>query len=317
MFFGCISVILPNVKGSTQSLIENKPGQCPYILDDFAKCDFKCKSDLSCNGDEKCCSNGCGTECVQPLNYTMCQHERTVAQYHIEQSSTKNAFIPVCKDDGNYEDKQCDLNKKECWCVDFRGFEISQTRTSYTDVLECSKKSHSGNCPLYRCKNDCNNGFKLDKNGCRNCACLDPCAPIECTEAGKTCKLLDVQCNKWPCSPIPMCLAPRNNPCIYGAPLKIKNHKVHCNSENPCPFTHMCRSSVYAINGYCCPQKGKCLPLQCDLSCRYGYSYDINECPICECYEPCKTILCPPPATCKVQQVQCIRAPCLPIAQCE
>ena len=34
------------------------------------------------------------------------------------------AFVPSCKDDGTYEEKQCDGSTGHCWCVDDNGKEI-------------------------------------------------------------------------------------------------------------------------------------------------------------------------------------------------
>ncbi|KAF5308218.1 hypothetical protein FQR65_LT06398 [Abscondita terminalis] len=311
VFFGLLCGSL-----SSNSLSNDiKLGQCPYILTYPDNCNFKCKSDSSCHGTEICCSNGCGTQCMQPLNYTMCQHQHIVAQHHLERGSTSNKYVPECKDDGSYKEKQC--NSNECWCVDFRGFEISQTRTLISNTLECSEKDNIRNCPLYKCKKDCEHGFKLDENGCRTCGCVDPCDSIECFEENKSCRLLNVQCTQWPCPPVPMCLPSPNNPCIKGEPLKSDNGILHCNDEELCPFTHMCRTSVFSTKGSCCRQIGKCLPFKCNLSCQHGYAIDDYECPVCKCHEPCKEVLCPPSTFCKVVQVQCFRAPCLPIAQCE
>ncbi|KAF5293932.1 hypothetical protein FQA39_LY13637 [Lamprigera yunnana] len=254
-----------------------KEGQCPYLLDNHTSCDFKCGSELSCKDDFKCCTNDCGTECMKPLNYTMCQHHRETSLHHVQKSLTTNSFIPECNNDGSFKDKQCDPVKNECWCVDLRGFEISQTRTAADNSLECKNVSYSGNCPLYNCAQDCNHGFELDKDGCRTCTCVDPCASINCTETWETCKLVDVKCsNGWPCSSVPICRPSPFDPC----------------------------SNESKIN-------------DCGLLCPYGYTYDSNDCPLCECYDPCKKIKCEHPTTCEVKRVQCIRAPCLPIAECK
>ena len=44
-----------------------KAGQCPAPQGDtFGICPELCSNDEECDGDQKCCSNGCGHICVQP-----------------------------------------------------------------------------------------------------------------------------------------------------------------------------------------------------------------------------------------------------------
>jgi len=45
-----------------------KPGTCPEIANDvFGICIERCIGDGSCDGNEKCCSNGCGRVCMAPV----------------------------------------------------------------------------------------------------------------------------------------------------------------------------------------------------------------------------------------------------------
>jgi hypothetical protein len=51
--------------------LPKKSGQCPYLIPVTAgSCDNECRSDLNCRGMTKCCSNGCGTQCVEPIMLT-------------------------------------------------------------------------------------------------------------------------------------------------------------------------------------------------------------------------------------------------------
>ena len=44
-----------------------KPGRCPTISPDTGGiCVENCSSDADCDGDLKCCSNGCGHTCQEP-----------------------------------------------------------------------------------------------------------------------------------------------------------------------------------------------------------------------------------------------------------
>lgn len=59
--------------------LPSKPGQCPFLVppptgagEDI--CSVSCSSDDECSGDDRCCSTGCGTKCMQPEVKTYCQH---------------------------------------------------------------------------------------------------------------------------------------------------------------------------------------------------------------------------------------------------
>ena len=52
---------------------EPKPGKCPVINEgSFGTCDEGCTTDHDCEGNAKCCSNGCGSVCGKCLE---CQWE--------------------------------------------------------------------------------------------------------------------------------------------------------------------------------------------------------------------------------------------------
>lgn len=205
----CI-VIIAAQDGDSNPQTNVKEGQCPYLLSSLQHSNIHCTSDDSCSGTEKCCSNGSGKDCMNPLFFTVCQHQHEVAEYHIKHSLVSSSFVPQCNSDGSFVPLQCDSSKNECWCVDFRGFEISQSRAPSQTHINCSTISYSGNCPLYNCVTDCDHGFAIDKSGCRTCTCLDPCSNIKCKEATKICQLFTVKCTKWPCPPVPMCLPKPN-----------------------------------------------------------------------------------------------------------
>ena len=47
---------------------EPKPGKCPVINEgSFGTCDEGCTTDHDCEGNAKCCSNGCGSVCGKCL----------------------------------------------------------------------------------------------------------------------------------------------------------------------------------------------------------------------------------------------------------
>ncbi|KAL4228992.1 hypothetical protein ACF0H5_012031 [Mactra antiquata] len=54
--------------------VKEKPGTCPQMRDRFGHCAEICSSDRDCRGRQKCCSNGCGHDCMDPVqNCRRCQ----------------------------------------------------------------------------------------------------------------------------------------------------------------------------------------------------------------------------------------------------
>ncbi|XP_070539312.1 anosmin-1-like isoform X2 [Ptychodera flava] len=54
---------------SVKTMHKNKPGECPHpdsARDFAAACVEECTEDVGCDGDFKCCSNGCGHTCQEP-----------------------------------------------------------------------------------------------------------------------------------------------------------------------------------------------------------------------------------------------------------
>lgn len=256
--------------------LPKKVGQCPYLVPAAAPtCDFECNSDAACNETMRCCSNGCGTQCVEPLMLTACQHQRTVAQYQATESAIPagKVYIPQCMDDedGRYAAKQCHPASGECWCVDQQGFEISQTRTrnaglvcedNYIDNNDDNNNKQidqqSNNCTSTTndCDQVCDHGYEMDENNCRTCNCIDPCKRLNCrSEEGETCRLVAVECTDWPCPPVPMCLPKKDNPCQNGDPLKVGDELVTCGPDfESCPSTHKCQLSPVGEYAVCCPK---------------------------------------------------------------
>jgi hypothetical protein len=47
---------------------EDKVGECPSVRNDTGICLQNCTYDKECAGNQKCCSNGCGHMCVEPVS---------------------------------------------------------------------------------------------------------------------------------------------------------------------------------------------------------------------------------------------------------
>ncbi|XP_060536767.1 fibrillin-1-like isoform X2 [Cylas formicarius] len=274
--------------------LPKKVGQCPYLVPATSTtCDFECNSDLTCNSTMRCCSNGCGTQCIEPLLFTACQHQRTLAQHQAHESGIPagKVYIPACRVDGSYEPKQCHPGTKECWCVDEKGFELSKTRTR-DDNISCHLEHKTDECNSFKCEEDCEHGFEIDENGCRTCECIDPCQKISCRGEGETCRLVSVECTNWPCPSVPMCLPKKENPCQNGEPLKVGNSDelFICGPEfESCPSSHKCQLSPVGEYAVCCSKPrdvcfepldiGKCENLEISRNLtRYYFNSKTNRC---------------------------------------
>lgn len=240
--------------------LPRKTGQCPYLVPaSNSFCDFECNSDLACNGTAKCCSNGCGTHCTEPLQLTSCQHQRAVAQHQAYESATPlgKIYLPQCKEDGSFSELQCNPGNQECWCVDFRGFELSSTRKPMIQKPSCTPPPKS-NCPLYKCTEDCEHGFEINGDGCRTCKCIEPCGKVICKGEGEVCRLVKVECVTLPCPPVPMCLPEKENPCQHGLPLMLNGEQASCGPDiDSCPTSHKCQLSPLGEYAVCCPKPRK------------------------------------------------------------
>lgn len=197
-----------------------KAGQCPFLVPvSVDSCDNECASDEDCDGSLKCCSNGCGTQCVEPLMKTACQHMQLIMKYKARESGVpaNRMFIPKCRaDDGSYEPIQCDPVTRACWCVGRDGAEIQGTRAPPGMTPICNKPR---SCPQLYCALDCPQGLRLDSSGCPVCACNDLCQGVDCASPNEECRMVQVNCIRKPCPSLPVCLPRLSNPCAYGQPL--------------------------------------------------------------------------------------------------
>ena len=58
--------------------------------------------------------------------YGMCQKENQESRRSIQ----RGEHVAKCKVTGQYEEIQCELSTKQCWCVDPNGNEIQGSRTN-------------------------------------------------------------------------------------------------------------------------------------------------------------------------------------------
>ncbi|XP_043224017.1 uncharacterized protein LOC122382571 isoform X1 [Amphibalanus amphitrite] len=230
-----------------------KPGQCPFSVPVGAhSCELQCGSDSDCAGEHKCCSTGCGTQCVRPLLATACQHEKSVLEERARSSGVPlgRTYIPHCRDqDGLYSEVQCHPVLGVCWCVDEAGRERAGTRAAGRHNVNCTTPALSS-CPRLSCPVFCPSGRRLDAQGCPTCQCHHPCESVRCRD-GLECRPVPVRCVAGPCPPLALCLPPVTDPCPTGRPLP----GARCGPGQPaCPGTHLCHISPFHEYDVCCPK---------------------------------------------------------------
>lgn len=242
-----------------------KPGQCPFLVppgsenSESDSCEYECRTDAHCEGSKRCCSNGCGTQCVEPQLKTACQHLQTIQLHQASELGVppKQKYIAQCDVDGSYRTVQCGPGNV-CWCVDEYGNEKSGTRTTNAEP-NCDLYPKS-ECPMRKCS-ACEYGYKIDANGCKTCECRNPCDEISCPR-GEECQLIQVECISVPCPKMPICVPIRDSVCPEGLPLKSGGREIVCGPQvdaDTCPSTHVCQLNMISNRGSCCAKTSKFL----------------------------------------------------------
>lgn len=60
------------------------------------------------------------------LSFCQLQKQQILLSSYI--NSTAASYLPQCQDSGDYSPVQCDLRRRQCWCVDAEGMEVYGTR---------------------------------------------------------------------------------------------------------------------------------------------------------------------------------------------
>ncbi|XP_058056131.1 uncharacterized protein LOC131207529 [Anopheles bellator] len=235
-----------------------KPGQCPFLVPPGAEnsesdsCEYECRTDAHCDGPKRCCSNGCGTQCVEPQLKTACQHLQTIQLHQASELGIppKQKYIAQCDIDGSFRTIQCGPGNA-CWCVDEFGNEKSGTRTT-NGQPDCELYPKT-ECPLLKCR-PCEYGYRIDADGCKTCDCRDPCGEISCPR-GEDCQLIQVECISVPCPKMPICVPIRESVCPEALPLRSNGREIVCGPQtdaDTCPSTHICQLNPISNRGVCC-----------------------------------------------------------------
>ncbi|XP_033104618.1 cysteine-rich motor neuron 1 protein-like isoform X7 [Anneissia japonica] len=134
-----------------------KDGLCPVSRQDddiIGICSDMCESDYSCTGSMKCCSNGCGHVCMEPL---------TEEVHSGECPTTSPDLVGICTESCT-NDGDCSTNEKCC---------SNGCGHTCMAVKEEETASPPTKCSQLMCRMFCPLGFKKDENGCTMCECLE------------------------------------------------------------------------------------------------------------------------------------------------
>ncbi|XP_030369392.1 uncharacterized protein LOC115620335 [Scaptodrosophila lebanonensis] len=240
--------------------LPRKPGQCPYLVPpgpdnlDANTCAYECRTDTHCEGARRCCSNGCGTQCVEPQLKTACQHLQAIQMHQSSELGIPARQMHIAQCDpqtGKWEEVQCAPDGR-CWCVDAQGRELAGSRVKGNSP-KCLENS-SYECPKQSCNLTCESGFKMDANGCPSCECRNFCDELSCA-GDEECQLINVECVDSPCPKMPICVPRRASVCPEGSPLQQGDLDVSCgphNEHEACPTTHSCQLNPVSNRGVCC-----------------------------------------------------------------
>ncbi|XP_041368506.1 neurogenic locus notch homolog protein 2-like [Gigantopelta aegis] len=327
-----------------ESVVKN--GSCPNVTGIVGTCVSRCQTDNNCTGNMKCCSNGCGHVCMQPVvkhdpckNVT-CPSGKTCRPQQVQ--CFRAPCYPVAQCVGTpcttfpYEPYTDCQNGGSCAngkCFCFGPY--------YGD--RCQLVVKNGTCPnmqgmvgdcQQRCQTDsnCTGDMKCCSNGCGH-VCMhpvvkhDPCKNVTCP-SGKTCRPQQVQCFRAPCYPVAQCVA---TPCTvfpYEPYSDCQNGGSCFSGKCECfglYYGDRCQYEAVVKNGTCPNMQGmvgdcqqRC---QTDSNCTGDMKCCSNGCghvcmhPVVK-RDPCKNVSCPFGTVCRPQQVECFTTPCYPIAQC-
>ncbi len=157
--------------------------------------------------------------------------------------------------------------------------------------------------------------------------CADTCDDFPCP-SGTTCQLSDVTCIREPCPPVARCV-PNPDACLQPVevgPCEAAIPRWYFDAEtgrcddfryggcggndNNFPTLEECRDACAGEE----PNPCELVRCRAGAECRVHRNADGELIPYCA--DTCRDFPCPPGTSCELVEVQCVREPCPPVAQC-
>lgn len=151
------------------------------------------KTNVQCNDIVSCY---CGTaDETKEENARPCEEKRTVLLRTASEVGLLGFYLPQCREDGTYEEKQCHSSTGECFCVNRNGIEIQGTRKGRDEgevncERPCHKEASNTNIGaegdyIPQCKRDGSYEEKQCHLSIGNCWCVDSSDGLMIPGSGK------------------------------------------------------------------------------------------------------------------------------------
>ncbi|XP_078000283.1 uncharacterized protein LOC144452853 isoform X2 [Glandiceps talaboti] len=140
--------------------VNEKPGECPAVEDGgFGICLELCSNDGDCDGDEKCCSNGCGHACSKPQEIVGVIEK--IGECPAVEDDGFGICLELCSNDGDCDgEEKCCSNG--CGHICSKPFKLEKPG-SCPAVVEGVVGICADFCSV---DGDCPNNLKCCSNGC-------------------------------------------------------------------------------------------------------------------------------------------------------
>jgi hypothetical protein len=285
---------------------------------DICKCHEPCK-DIQCTKGQECVPSNVPVvigkeDSLKPIYIGQCRNVCDALNCTIkcEYGLKKNsANCDVCECYEPCQNVTCEFGSK-CFPT---ASDVTATNP-YSVIGICLP---SPKCSDVMCMMMCDYGFMKDDNDCDVCRCYEPCQNVTC-DAGSSCKVVPTETtalNKYSvrgtCKLVcdsPMCTMF----CQHGFKKNIKGCDV-CECYDPCQnvtcgMTSVCQPKAtnvtdlqpYKYTSECV----SCTGMLCRMSkpCPYGILQLTVDCPLCECFDPCKDSECGPGTVCEAVETK-------------
>lgn len=237
-----------------------KEGECP-MANSFGTCQEACNTDTDCLGVNKCCSNGCGHECMKPINSSRCVYKNRT--YNVGERMFKDDCTTcLCQGEGMTSDP----SGFDCFTITCTVWRCPDGMVMKTTPGQCC-----GQCEAIECPNGCGEGKCKMVNGSPQCACPS-------NFQGESCQIPVCASS---CLNGGTCMASGSNTyCAcdpaytgYRCEIKVESNEGLCPSVNE--STEYCRDLPDCQFDSQCEGHQKCCYSECGLKCMTAVNQDV------------------------------------------